>query len=203
MVYVMAYSASGSKLYEKGIRQRREILDVAKQTILDEGLENLVLRRLASKCSMELGNLQYYFKSRESLLEAIVVETYALDSPQAANHDKIEKLECFAERILTEWQSNGAIYQAIFAQMRKNQRFIDLNKRFYAEFYEQVITMLEQRKPDSSPQELLVKAKLVTSLMDGARLQIHSGSKQQQKVQRQEFIDAVLTTIGCIAADCY
>lgn len=56
---------------KKGRERRQKILEVARAKLLDEGVEGLVLRDVAEEIGITHGNLQYYFKTKSSLLEAI------------------------------------------------------------------------------------------------------------------------------------
>lgn len=58
----------------KGRERRRQIVDTAKRRLLAAGVEGLVLREIAEELGITHGNLQYYFGTKASLLEAIFDE---------------------------------------------------------------------------------------------------------------------------------
>ena len=58
----------------KGRERRRQIVDAAKRRLLSAGIEGLVLRDLADELGITHGNLQYYFATKASLIEAVFDE---------------------------------------------------------------------------------------------------------------------------------
>ena len=58
--------------YEKGQKAAIKILDAAEDLLIDEGYQSLSIRRIASQCGITPGNLQYYFPSKDILLQALL-----------------------------------------------------------------------------------------------------------------------------------
>ena len=56
----------------KGELRRAEILAAARQLLVDDGYDRFVLREIANRVGVMLGNLQYYYPTRDDLLEAVV-----------------------------------------------------------------------------------------------------------------------------------
>ena len=54
----------------RGEASRQRILDTARTLLEEEGLERFILREIAKRADMGLGNLQYYFPARDDLLDA-------------------------------------------------------------------------------------------------------------------------------------
>ena len=70
----------------KGKIRRQQIIDAAKQTLIEGGSSSLVLRDVADQIGITHGNLQYYFPTKDDLLIAIfdqAVEKYT-DSMKVA-----------------------------------------------------------------------------------------------------------------------
>lgn len=74
----MTYKAV-SKGYTKGERRIKIILEAAEQLLIDSGYHNFSMRKVATKAGVSVGNLQYYFPSKDKLLEALldqVIQNY-------------------------------------------------------------------------------------------------------------------------------
>lgn len=74
----MTYKAI-SKGYTKGERRIKIILEAAEQLLIDSGYHNFSMRKVATKAGVSVGNLQYYFPSKDKLLEALldhVIQNY-------------------------------------------------------------------------------------------------------------------------------
>jgi len=57
---------------KRGEASRTRILATARDTLATRGLEGFVMREIAKRAVMQLGNLQYYFPTRGDLLEAVI-----------------------------------------------------------------------------------------------------------------------------------
>jgi len=68
-----------SRGYTKGERRIKIILEAAEQLLIDNGYHNFSMRKVATKAGVSVGNLQYYFPSKNDLLEALldhVIQNY-------------------------------------------------------------------------------------------------------------------------------
>jgi len=71
-----------SKGYSKGEKRIKLILEAAEQLLIDSGYHNFSMRKVATKAGVSVGNLQYYFPSKDKLLEALldkVIQNYLDD----------------------------------------------------------------------------------------------------------------------------
>ena len=53
--------AASQGAYKKGKDTRNQILNVARDLLIDEGYHNFSLRKVAEHAGIRVGNLQYYF----------------------------------------------------------------------------------------------------------------------------------------------
>lgn len=58
--------------YQKGEQRVQAILNAAENILIDSGYHNLSMRKVAGKAGISVGNLQYYFPSKEDLIEALL-----------------------------------------------------------------------------------------------------------------------------------
>lgn len=68
-----------SNSYSKGERRIKLILEAAEQLLIDNGYQNFSMRKVATKAGVSVGNLQYYFPSKDKLLESLldkVIQNY-------------------------------------------------------------------------------------------------------------------------------
>lgn len=63
-----------SGTYDKGKKTVDRILSAATAVLIDNGYHNFSLRRVADKAGVKLSNLQYYFSSKGSLVQAMLNE---------------------------------------------------------------------------------------------------------------------------------
>lgn len=195
-------AATGSRLGAKGREQRAEVLRLAKLMILEHGISKLVIRQLASQANMELGNLQYYFSTRDDLLEALILDIFEQDVEAFVDLGAEVELSVAIRRLLGMWQGeNGRIYHAVFAINQVSPRFRKLRAQVYSRFYNLLLPYLKKLKPRQSDERLLAKAKLMTAVMDGAGMQHHEGSRSEIKESIEGLHKDVLRIALAIAAE--
>ena len=63
----------------KGASTRERIVIVARQRLIQSGIENFALREIADSLGIKLGNLQYYFQNKEALILHVLEAEAAKD----------------------------------------------------------------------------------------------------------------------------
>ncbi len=58
--------------YQKGKDKRQHILEAAAELLIDSGYHNFSMRKVADAAGIRVGNLQYYFPSKEKLVKAML-----------------------------------------------------------------------------------------------------------------------------------
>lgn len=76
----------GTAIHPKGKQRVQEILDVATEVLAFDGYSAFTMRNIASRLNISLRNLQYYFRTKNSLFQAVVERMINLElkSAQAA-----------------------------------------------------------------------------------------------------------------------
>jgi len=177
-----------SKLGTKGQLRKAKVLSVAGTILINEGIDNLILRKVATVADIKLGHLQYYFPTRDDLLEALIYETWEKDEATLVSASTTEEIQKVVKDLLVAWGGDrGKIYLILTLRALYDERFRLLKQKIYQSFYEDLMLFLKPLHPERSKQELLRQAKMITSLMDGAMLQDHSGSERLIKKQKDDF----------------
>ena len=63
---------SGTATQEKGITRLISILDAARQVFMEAGYTGFTMRRVAARTGISIGNLNYYYRTKEDLLHDLV-----------------------------------------------------------------------------------------------------------------------------------
>ncbi|NIB41618.1 helix-turn-helix transcriptional regulator [Pseudomaricurvus alkylphenolicus] len=183
-----AAEVARNKLGAKGLQRRAELMAVARDLLLNEGVDNVVLRQVAAAANVKLGHLQYYFPTRDDLLEALFCEAWEGDEATIHEGASAEDLESIISNLLVGWAGDrGRIYLVLTLRSFHDQRFYELKRRIYFKFYDEMVVLLKKIHPDRSRPELLRKAKIFTSLLDGAMFQMHSGGEDEVRRQTTRF----------------
>lgn len=110
-------------LKERKLRQkkflRQEILDAASELFVNEGYENVSMRRIADKIEYSPTTIYLYFKDKAELLEQVCVETFSRLSAHltrilAQPGDPIERLKRGLLAYVNFGLENPHHYRAVF-----------------------------------------------------------------------------------------
>ncbi len=188
-----------STLTEKGLSTRDRILSEARRLLVECGYEALIMRDVSHYCDMKLGNLQYYFKTREDLIYAVIEaesqsDVLAIDEVLETQKDKNQILEGVIRELLGRWRRKGGstIYSVLTLLQLHNKVFRELYNRIYANHYAALERVIRYLVPDISTSECQMRARLLTALIDGAGYQIVPG-------KRSLFLDQIVAEGRAIA----
>ncbi len=182
----------------KGAATRARILAEARRVLIDEGYDGLVLRRVASAVGIQLGNLQYYFPNRESLvLEVLLAETRSdletLRKSVAGGLDSQRSLRALMGTFVRRRRGDAGIVHATLCFLsRHNPALQRAYRDYYEAFYAELQCALEEADPGHAPRVYEIRARLLNALMDGAAMQLSVGPMKS-------YLDAVGKAAHAIA----
>jgi len=162
----------------KGEQRQAEILEAARRVLVEEGYDRFILREVAGRVGVTVGHLQYYYATRDDLLEAIVrvefdrnrreiTELSALTRPPG------EKLANITRHLIEVWAHEGGRVYVVMSLLALHQpRFAQLHREIYQAFYAGLIPVLRELHPRAKRAELRRVARLISTIIDGALVQI-------------------------------
>jgi AcrR family transcriptional regulator len=62
----------GTATQQKGLSRLLSILDSARDIFMEEGYNSLTMRKVATKANISIGNLNYYYRTKEDLLRDLL-----------------------------------------------------------------------------------------------------------------------------------
>jgi AcrR family transcriptional regulator len=161
----------------RGRKTRQAILDMATHLLTEDGYDALVLRDVALQVGIKLGNLQYYFPTREDLLVEVTAEyfqnqTLEMESLLNSRTSAKSKLLALVDYYLKKWaQREASLYFLTIQLAMHNEKIMIAKHEIYQQFYESIEHILEDVAPDFTPLQRRQKARLITTLMDGIHMQ--------------------------------
>jgi AcrR family transcriptional regulator len=162
----------------KGERRRAEILAVARTLLVRDGYDRFVLRTIAQRVGVTLGNLQYYYASRDDLLTALVRGEFARNQAEVAaiaagTGAPQARLAAIARHLIEVWAHDGGRVYAVMSFLALHQRsFRALHHEIYTAFYAGLVPVLREIRPRASRARLIARARVITTVIDGALVQI-------------------------------
>lgn len=201
----MSTTYSGSTAPSRGEASRGRILETARTVLEEEGLERFILREIAKRSGMGLGNLQYYFATRDDLLAAVIRSEFernlaTIRALEQGASDLAEHLERFSELLIREYTSPGGKIWSVLSLLRlHNGRFRRLSEEIYQGHYDTLVDAMRSFGISGSSDGLREKARLITAVLDGAALQAHAGPHSRDSESWQSFCRKIAEMVVAIA----
>jgi AcrR family transcriptional regulator len=179
-----------------------EIAETARDLLLSGGLDAFAMRTVAASAGMRLGNLQYYFATRDDLLEAViraeVANDLAMIDASMNTGDTIPDVAELARGLVENWAyGSGEVFLTLASLAYHNDRFRALNREVYESFYRAIGALIHRLDRRAEPPVVRSRALLMTSLLDGVALQIHAAV--HEKPESDALIERAAALVVAIA----
>ncbi|MEM9621235.1 MAG: TetR/AcrR family transcriptional regulator [Pseudomonadota bacterium] len=177
-------TSANPALTSKGSATRERIVQAARKQLVDRGYEAFVMRDLADALHMKLGNLQYYFKTRETLILHLIereaeADIEAIRQRQQDCTTPAATFRAIVEELVVRWRGqSGILFSTLTTLSLHNPVYRQLYRQIYATFYTALEQPVRQMNPELSAEEARLRVRLITALIDGSSMQIQVGSLQ-------------------------
>ncbi|WP_431825202.1 TetR/AcrR family transcriptional regulator [Burkholderia sp. F1] len=153
----------------------REILDVARQVFQEDGYAGFATRRVADRVGITLGNLQYYFRTKEELLRAALlafmcqtIENYAAIASQS-NISAIRRCSTLVERIFQDISQTDLpkFLVEVWAFAQHEPYATELVDDMCAKYRSVFARLVSDLHPNMPSKECLARASVIVAKFDG------------------------------------
>lgn len=185
-------SRRAGELSHKGAVTFSSILSAARRVFEQEGYAGLSLRKVADEAGVATGNLNYYFSSKEALVEAMLREALGdfvaqhiaqlEDSPD----DPLEALLDVIEFYIVDARRSHRLFMQIWGYAASGEKPLLLVREIYRPIGRLVLSLVEAARPDASRQEAREIVLQLFSLEEGVKLFIGLGPDDDQALARAE-----------------
>ena len=168
-----AGARTAPRVERKGPRRRAEIVGVAKERLIQRGLDGLVLRDIASELGITHGNLQYYFATKNDLVKAIFdeeVEAYttalrgAMES-DSTPADLISEIVDSNLRVLG--QPETRLWRILFGMADQEPYLAEILRQENETFESVLEAQLKIVAPDAPEERVRAAARIMRLVADG------------------------------------
>lgn len=173
-----------SSLGEKGLQTRQKIVDAARETLIEKGYDHFVLRQIAKKSGVKPGNLQYYFKNKRDLLNAVLVfelrryeDTYARVAE--GNLNLRDTITAAFEFLVQEigMKSTTSIWYVVWSAAQHDAEIAGIMRDWYKNYTISLQNLFLRSSPNLPARRAGHIAVIITALIDGLMIQIGHGKK--------------------------
>jgi AcrR family transcriptional regulator len=164
---------------EKGMSRAHDILYAARGLLAADGYSGLSMRRVAAEVGMSLSNVQHYYQSKDSLLEALLL--YTMDvfqakmdgiSAEMTSASRSEQFLSTVDMFLEEITDpvTHAIFFEIWALASRNAFASKLMDRMLARERKAIYNLIRGLNPEIPDGEYMQRAILMVAQMEGLML---------------------------------
>lgn len=186
----------------KGRAKVQEILDVARRLFIEGGYGEMTMRQVAERTGISLSNVQHYFPSRESLLQAMlesVMEGYDpayrdIETQDIAPRDKLEA----AIRYLladTKKGESEKLFVEIWSLSTRDPIGREIFDRMYSHHRANLARLIAAANPALAEREVQHRAALIAMQIEGLMLLISENKPRHAELEGIEEA-CVAATMG-------
>jgi len=163
---------------KKGDARRQQILDMAKQMLLESGPNGFVLRDVAERLGITHGNVQYYYRTRQDLMvgifdQEIAKYTEGMRKAISATSSRRGRLDAILDSGLTVLRSpETALWRMMISLADHSKEMAAILKKENDHYEAVVVRELKQIAPHLTLQRRRHIAKIIHALLDGLAIQL-------------------------------
>lgn len=162
-------------VYARGRESVARILEAALDILIHEGIRAMTLRRIAAACGLRIGNVTYYFASKEDLLRAVldVVEAgyiEAITDLRSRTSEPAEKrFALWIRFVLEDIQSERTtkLFSELWALANQNTFVSDAVNRIYERGRNILRELIGELNPNLDAEECEAVAVFIQAATEG------------------------------------
>lgn len=181
---------------EKGFERARDILQAAREIFAAEGYGGLTMRRVAAQVGVSLSNVQHYYKSKDLLVEALMLDSLSqfqekIDAITASMADAprvdqfLATVDMFLEELGTPLM-RGMFFE-FWALATRNTFASTVMDKMQARERKGIFNLIRGLSPDISEREYMIRAALIVAQIEGLMLfRVKNGPKRPELAGLEE-----------------
>lgn len=200
----------GTATQQKGLSRLLSILDSARDIFMEDGYNSLTMRKVAAKANISIGNLNYYYRTKEDLLRDLLdyVITPYLEEFDRARQQAGESPEKQIKAVMKFWLEDlstpetTVFFPECWALSNHNPFVAELMDNLYSKAREPLNELIPQINPTLTQKESEQLALYMCASMEG--LTIFAGFEKPwsaqlnslKKMSIDNFMDIIKNTKG-------
>ena len=205
-----ALNRSGTATQEKGISRLISILNAAREVFIEAGYAALTMRKVAARAGISIGNLNYYYRTKEDLLRDLleyVINDYLEEFARRrliAGHSPEKQLLA----VLTFWiedlgtPETTVFFPELWALGNHDPHIAELVDDLYAKARQPLNELIPQINPTLTKKEAEQFALYMCAAMEGLTVFVGNGKswsgqiKEIKQVTIRNFMELIKNTKG-------
>lgn len=188
----------------KGRAKVQEILDIARKLFTNGGYAEMTMRQVAEQTGISLSNVQHYFPTRESLLQALlesVMEAYdpAYQAIDNLNIAPREKLEAAVRYLLADAKKaeSEKLFVEIWSVATRDPIGREIFDKMYSHHRANLARLIATANPELTERDVQLRAALVAMQIEGLMLLISDNKPRHAELEgiERECVAALMSIV--------
>jgi AcrR family transcriptional regulator len=168
----------GTAVHAKGHERVESILEAATDTLVQDGYAGLTLREVARRAGLRVGNLQYYFPTKQDVVRALLARY--LEEATRRVRARVDgggtlpeaRLRRALDALLEDQESprHCQLFAELWAMAARDAMVADALAVFYAGFRAGIVELLGELAPELPPARRERRAALLVAFFEGLSL---------------------------------
>lgn len=197
----------------KGLERARAILGAARDIITSGGFAALSMRSVAARVGVNLSTVQHYYKSKEALLEALLV--YTMESYQTAIDDitasmsgasRLRQFEAAIDTIIAiiREPDTGSLFVEVWALASHNPFAARIVEDVQARERRAIFRLIRGLSPQIGEREYQLRAALIAAQVEGLMLRLaRRGAERREVAALIAAARRLFVSLATDAGTCY
>ena len=177
--------------YEKGQARIEAILEAAAEVLISQGYKKLTLRQIALRAGITVGNLTYYYSSKEALLKDLldnILRTYLNEMDriaEASGDSPKDRFVAIVEYLIEDLhtQRTTKFFPELWALANHDDYAAELMENMYADERQALAELIHAINPDLDERQVNHLALFVSASIEGMTMFVGAGKKQEDALE--------------------
>lgn len=162
-----------SGTYKRGKQSAADILNAASQLLIDAGYHNFSLRRVADAAGISLGNLQYYYPNKDSLVEAMLdntIQAYLNDFEEIRHSGSPrEQLSAMIQHVVSDLgnKTTTIFFPELWSLSNHDKKITKYMDKMYAKYRQYYVEIIAEINPNLSADQVQRLALFFSASLEG------------------------------------
>lgn len=187
----------------KGRAKVQSLLGIARRLFIDGGYAEMTMRRVAEEAGISLSNVQHYFPTRESLLQALLESVMNSYDPafldEAGDTPPRAKLEAAVRYLLQDIKNpeSEKLFVEIWSLATRDPIGRAIFDRMYSHHRANLARLVAATNPALDERTAQQRAALLAMQIEGLMLLISEGKPQHAELQgiEEECVAAIMRLV--------
>jgi len=176
--------------YEKGHARIESILDAAAEVLISGGYKKLTLRQIALRAGITVGNLTYYYRTKEALLKDLLdkIAFEYLDEMArvggASGNSPADRFVAIIEFLIEDLHTprTTRLFPELWALANHNAHAAEMMDSMYAQERRVLRELIKGVNPRLKQQEIASLALFISCSIEGMTMFIGAGKKHENSL---------------------